>query len=71
MLWLRGMKPSDALRMQVREIVARYCAVRPRIFGSAVRGDDTDKSDLDLLVDPTSQTTLMTLVTIQLDAAPV
>ena len=42
--------------------------MRPRIFGSAVHGDDTDASDLDLLVDPTPQTTLLTLAAIQLDA---
>ena len=65
------MKPSEALRThraQLREIVARHGAVRPRIFGSAVRGNDTDESDLDLLVDPTSQTTLLTLAAIQLEA---
>lgn len=65
------MKPSVALkanRAALREIVARHGAVRPRIFGSAVHGDDTDTSDLDLLVDPTPRTTLMTLAAIQLDA---
>lgn len=65
------MKPSEALRAhraQLREIVARHGAIRPRVFGSAVRGNDTDESDLDLLVDPTSQTTLMTLAAIQLEA---
>lgn len=33
----------------------------PRVFGSALRGDDTDSSDLDLLVDPTAGTTLFDL----------
>jgi hypothetical protein len=65
------MKPSEALkrhRQQLREIVARNGALRPRVFGSAVHGDDTDDSDLDLLVEPTSTTTLMTLAAIQLEA---
>ena len=65
------MKPSEALRIhraQLREIVARHGALRPRVFGSAVHGNDTDESDLDLLVDPTLQTTLMTLAAIQLEA---
>ncbi len=65
------MKSSVALnthRAALREIVARHGALRPRIFGSAVHGDDTDTSDLDLLVDPTSRTTLMTLAAIQLEA---
>jgi predicted nucleotidyltransferase len=65
------MKPSEALsahRTKLREIVARHGALRPRVFGSAITGDDTDGSDLDLLVDPTPRTTLMTLVAIQLEA---
>jgi len=65
------MKPSDALkahRANLREIVARHGALRPRIFGSALRGEDTDESDLDLLVDPTPRTTLMSLAAIQLEA---
>src|SRR5687768_16559251 len=71
MVSLRPMKPSQALsahREELREIVTRYGALRPRIFGSAVRGEDTDDSDLDLLVDPTPSTTLMTLAAIQLEA---
>jgi predicted nucleotidyltransferase len=65
------MKPSDALeahRANLREIVTRHGALRPRVFGSALHGNDTDDSDLDLLVDPTPSTTLMTLAAIQLEA---
>ena len=65
------MKPSDALRAhraKLREIVSRHGALRPRIFGSAIHGNDTDDSDLDLLVDPSPRTTLMTLAAIQLEA---
>jgi predicted nucleotidyltransferase len=65
------MKPSEALqrhREQLREIVARNGALRPRVFGSPVHGDDTDDSDLDLQVEPSSTTTLMTLAAIQLEA---
>ena len=29
------------------------------MFGSVIRGDDTDDSDLDLLVEPTPETSLM------------
>lgn len=64
-------KPSDALnanRAGLREIVARHGALRPRIFGSAIHGHDTEESDLDLLVDPSPRTTLMTLAAIQLEA---
>ena len=30
-----------------------------RVFGSVVHGDDTEDSDLDLLVEPTNETTMM------------
>src|SRR5262249_11311565 len=43
------MKPSDALRAhrpELREIVTRHGALRPRIFGSATHGNDTEESDL-------------------------
>jgi hypothetical protein len=30
----------------------------PRVFGSVVHGNDTEGSDLDILVDPTPDTTL-------------
>jgi predicted nucleotidyltransferase len=65
------MKPSEALHLHragLREIVARHAALRPRVFGSVVHGDDTEDSDLDLLIDPTPRTTLMTLAAIQLEA---
>lgn len=55
------MKPSTALqvhRTRIRQIVAAHRACNPRVFGSALRGDDTDESDLDILIDPTSETTL-------------
>ncbi len=52
----------------MRDIVARHGALRPRVFGSVIHGNDTEESDLDLLVDPTPHTTLMTLVAIQLEA---
>src|SRR5436305_518165 len=48
------MRPSIALSehaRQVREVLTRFGMSNPRIFGSVARGEDTDKSDLDLLVD--------------------
>ncbi|MEN2740460.1 nucleotidyltransferase family protein [Microbacterium sp. X-17] len=56
------MKPSvalDANREAVRRIVLAHRALNPRVFGSVVRGADTAASDLDLLVEPTRETTLM------------
>jgi predicted nucleotidyltransferase len=55
------MKPSIALqahREAIRKIVTGHRACNPRIFGSVLEGCDTEGSDLDLLVDPTPETTL-------------
>ncbi|MBA3449273.1 MAG: nucleotidyltransferase family protein [Pseudaminobacter sp.] len=49
------MRPSEALakhRDEVLRIIARYPVSNPRVFGSTARGDDTEGSDLDLLVEP-------------------
>ena len=58
------MRPSQALH-QHREAIclaaARYHVANPRVFGSALRGDDSDGSDLDLLVDTLPGTTLLDL----------
>jgi predicted nucleotidyltransferase len=56
------MRPSTALqlhRKDIRRIVKLYHASNPRVFGSVIHGDETDTSDLDLLVDPTAETTLL------------
>lgn len=56
------MRPSLALasnREAIRRVVASHRASNPRVFGSVARGDDTDESDLDILIDPTADTTLL------------
>jgi hypothetical protein len=58
------MKPSEALekhRASIRQAASRYGLANPRVFGSTARGDDTDDSDLDLLVDKGERTTLFDL----------
>jgi predicted nucleotidyltransferase len=55
------MKPSEALRTNreaIRQVVAAHRASNPRVFGSVVHGEDTEDSDLDILIDPTPETTL-------------
>lgn len=58
------MRPSQALS-QHREAVclaaASYRVANPRVFGSALHGNDREGSDLDLLVDPLPGTTLFDL----------
>ena len=61
-------KPSEALRSHradIRRIVAQHRTRNPRVFGSVVNGKDTEISDLDLLVDPTPDTTLLDIAHIQ------
>lgn len=55
------MKPSAVLHLHrnaIRTIVEAHRALNPRVFGSVARGCDTEESDLDILVDPTPETTL-------------
>jgi len=55
------MKPSTAIELNrgaIRSIVERHRASNPRFFGSALHGDDREGSDLDILVDPTPETTM-------------
>lgn len=56
------MKTSEVLRLhreQIRRIVAAHHARNARVFGSVPRGDEEEGSDLDILIDPTPETTLM------------
>ncbi len=53
------MKPSAAVRLHrdaVRKVVA-HRALNARVVGSAAQGTDAERSDLDILVDPTAETT--------------
>lgn len=55
------MKPSIAYRQHrdaIRQVVERHHARNPRIFGSVLHGEDTGRSDLDILVDTTGETSL-------------
>lgn len=49
-------------------MVLRHRARNPRVFGSVLSGRDTENSDLDILVDPTTETSLMDIAAIQVEA---
>ena len=56
------MRPSVALaehRESIREIVESHRAKNARVFGSVRHGVDVEGSDLDLLIDPTPDTSLL------------
>jgi uncharacterized protein len=64
------MRPSQVLelnRQAVRDIALRHRVSCVRVFGSVVRGEDTESSDLDLLVDPLPGVTLFDLGAIQVE----
>lgn len=64
------MKPSQALhehREAIRRVVAARRAANVRVFGSVSRGEDTDASDLDLLIDPKPDTTLFDIAAIRVE----
>ena len=64
------MRPSIALntyREQIRTIVLAHHTTNARVFGSVIRNEDTETSDLDLLVEPTPATSLMDIGAIRLE----
>ncbi len=57
-------RPSAALlagREAVLRTLARFGLQRPRVFGSVARGEDSESSDLDLLVDAGPRASLLDL----------
>jgi hypothetical protein len=64
------MQPSEIFpqhRDAIRELVLRAGMANPRVFGSVLRGEDTEDSDLDILVDPAPRTCLLDLAGLQID----
>ena len=63
-----AVKPSEALknhRAEIVQIVEANRACNARVFGSVIHGNDTEDSDLDLLIDPTPETSLLDIARIQ------
>ena len=64
------MSPSKALasnRAGIRHVVESHRARNARVFGSVLRGQDTATSDLDILIDPTPETTLFDISAIRVE----
>jgi predicted nucleotidyltransferase len=71
-LWVKmvRMRPSEVLpqhRDAIRRIVLDSGMANPRLFGSVVHGDDSEDSDLDLLVDPSPETSLLDIAKLQIE----
>ena len=54
-----------AHRRQLREVLHRHGVTNARVFGSAVRGDDHEGSDVDLLVHFAPGTGLLAIASIE------
>jgi predicted nucleotidyltransferase len=66
------MKPSELLdrhRDQVRSIALGHRVASVKVFGSVLHSHDTEGSDLDLLVEPTAQTTMFDIGGIQFEVS--
>ena len=64
------MLPSQALslhRARIRENALSHRVTDVREFGSALHGDEAEGSDLDLLVEPTDETTLFDIGAIRFE----
>jgi uncharacterized protein len=64
------MRPTTALqshRIAIRSVVQAHRALNARVFGSVLSGADVDGSDLDILIDPTPETSLMDVAAIQVE----
>jgi predicted nucleotidyltransferase len=65
------MKPSETLaahRAELRKLGGLHGLSHPRVFGSVLRGEDTEDSDLDLLVDPADTTGFFALAAFKREA---
>lgn len=64
------MRPSEALarhRDEVLSIISKYPVSNPRIFGSVARGEDTETSDLDILVEHGGRASTFDLAGLELE----
>jgi uncharacterized protein len=62
------MRPSEVLpqyRETMRQLILNAGMANPRIFGSVVRGEDVEGSDLDILVDPAPRASLLAMEMLQ------
>jgi len=63
------MKPSAVLersRERIRALSLEYGVSNPRVFGSVLRNEDSESSDLDILVDPAPTTSLLDIAKLQM-----
>lgn len=57
----------EKLRKQITPTLKKHDVIRAAIFGSYARGDQTSKSDIDLMIEFSGRKSLFDLVGLQLD----
>jgi uncharacterized protein len=63
-------KPSQKIRQhqqKIQELAQQFGIKNLRIFGSVAKGEDTENSDLDLLVEASPTTTLFDILGLQIE----
>ena len=63
------MKPSAVLarsRERIRALALEHGVSNPRVFGSVLREEGSESSDLDILVDPSPRTSLLDIAKLQM-----
>jgi hypothetical protein len=64
------MRPSQLLAQKrdvIRRLVLRFGMANPRVFGSVLKGEDVEGSDLDILVDPSPDTSLLDMAKLKIE----
>ena len=64
------MKPSQKIRQhqqKIQELAQQFGMKNLRIFGSVAKGEDTENSDLDLLVEASPRTALFDICGLQIE----
>ncbi|MEK7597029.1 MAG: nucleotidyltransferase family protein [Patescibacteria group bacterium] len=57
----------DKITVKIIPILKKYGVSRASLFGSVARGEESKKSDIDILIEPAKGTTLFDMAGIQID----
>ncbi|WP_136709602.1 XRE family transcriptional regulator [Agromyces sp. H66] len=68
---LRPSIPLELFASRIRALGPRYGVSNIRVFGSAARGTDTERSDVDLLVDAVDEVDFLTLAAFREEVASI
>jgi uncharacterized protein len=64
------MRPSEALALHkdaILEVLKRYHLKNPMLYGSVLKGKDTEESDIDIMVDSSDFLTFFDLAALEIE----